>query len=89
MRGWITDGVYYKNEDESNRLKMGGGSWTVNMEECPEDIDAIEYRTFKGTYRISGPDARSVGFFRMLMGERKLVIPVSKWAFQEGGSCGE
>ena len=80
MRGWITNRTYFKNEDENQKLKMGGGSWSINLKEVSSfDVDNVEYRTHKAFYRIPFALAQSKGFVRMMKGEPKLIVPVKFW----------
>lgn len=79
MRGTFKDGVYTKKEDESQKLRMGGGSWSINLDELPVGTKIIEYITPFERYAISMEDAFKHGFTRMLGGEKKLIIPVKCW----------
>lgn len=80
MRGWITDKTYRKNEQEDGKLKIGGGSWTINLQEIyGKPINRIEYITPKAIYSIDYQEAVSVGFVRTFQGEAKLIVPIKYW----------
>lgn len=79
MRGTLKDGIYTKHEDEDQKLRMGGGSWSINLDELPEGTQVIEYITPKTSYVISKGDARRHGFVRVLGGEKKLIVPLKWW----------
>lgn len=80
MRGVLKDGIYTKREDEKNKLRMAGGSWSINLDELPsEGVRLIEYITPLTNYVITREDAMKFGFVRMLGGEKKLVVPLSCW----------
>tara|TARA_R100000995_G_C3481880_1_gene124429 strand:+ start:786 stop:1046 length:261 start_codon:yes stop_codon:yes gene_type:complete len=79
-RSYISDGVLVKYEKESSKLRMSGGAWSVNVDKFDlESINRIVYITEGYRYDISKDDAISVGYFRSLGGENKLVVPISKW----------
>lgn len=79
MRGVLKDGIYTKSEDEKQKLRMGGGSWSINLDELPAEATVIEYVTAIDRYTITKEDALRYGFMRMLGGEKKLVVPLSRW----------
>ena len=79
MRGILKDGIYTKYEDEANKLRLGGGSWSINLEELPSGTKLIEYITQSTTYVISREEANQHGFTKVLGGETKLVVPISQW----------
>lgn len=80
MRGILKDGIYTKREDEKNKLRMGDGSWSINLDELPsEGVRLIEYVTPLDNYVITREDAMKYGFTRMLGGEKKLVVPLKCW----------
>ena len=80
MKGIITNnGEYIKHEDEKDMLRMGGGSWTINLDWASEGVKVITYITEKNKYQITMEDAIKYGFERTFQGERKLVVPISKW----------
>ena len=80
MYGQIEDRHYRKKEDESQKLRLGGGSWTINLDELSgEDIDEITLITKIYEYNISYKTAFSKGFIRVLQGETKLVVPIKHW----------
>lgn len=79
MHGTYKNGIYTKREDESQKLRMAGGAWSVNLDEMPIDTRLIEFITPEQTYVISREDAVKYGFIRMLGGEKKLVVPLHRW----------
>lgn len=80
MHGQIVDRHYIKKEDESQKLMIGGGSWTINLDETyDKDIDEITLITQEYEYNISYSKAFSKGFIRVLQGENKLVVPIKYW----------
>lgn len=79
MRGVLKDGIYTKSEDENQKLRMGGGSWSINLEELPAAATVIEYITPSGKYSVSRQTAFEHGFIRVLGGERKLIVPLQWW----------
>lgn len=80
MRGWIKDTVYHKNEKESGKLRIGGASWSINLEEIKGlPITSIEYHTSEADYKISYDDAHAKGFVRVFRGEPKLIVPLKAW----------
>jgi len=80
MHGQIVDRHYRKKEDESQKLRLGGGSWTINLDEIDgKEIDEITLITEKNEYNISYTKAFSNGFIRILQGETKLVVPIKHW----------
>lgn len=79
-RGIVASGTYIKKEDERNMLRMNGGSWTINLDEIDgKDITMVKYITDRKSYWISLEKAITVGFERILGGERKLVVPLVYW----------
>ncbi len=79
MRGVYQDGIYTKHEDEQQQLRLGGGSWSINLEELPADAKLIEYITPSASYVVSREDALKHGFVKILGGEKKLCVPVKIW----------
>lgn len=79
MRGTLSDDTYTKKEDESNKLRLGGGSWTINLDELPDEAQTIRYVTSLRAYAIGRDDAFEHGFVRQLGGENKLVVPLKFW----------
>lgn len=79
MKGVIVKNEYIKHEKEADILRMGGGSWTVNLEWINPEIKVITYITEKNKYQISFEDAIRYGFERHFQGEKKLVIPLKHW----------
>ena len=68
-----------KREKESSKLRMAGGSWTINLDHLPELVQAFQYITDKCTYTIDRTKAFDVGWILVMQGERKLVVPVEHW----------
>ncbi len=80
MHGQIEDRHYRKKEDESQKLRLGGGSWTINLDELKDkEIDEITLITKDYEYNISYTKAFSKGFIRVMQGENKLVVPIKHW----------
>lgn len=75
----IIDGVLTKKEKEKDKLRMGGGSWSINLDEINKEPSSIKYITELTTYTISYADARLRGFIRVLGGEKKLIVPIKYW----------
>lgn len=71
---------YVKREKEASRLRLGGGSWTINLARVEGfDVAWVNYLTEVAVYRIAWKDANFHGFERELGGEPKLVVPVKFW----------
>jgi hypothetical protein len=84
----IECGILTKKENESKRLLLGGGSWTINIDKLGSDfysVNKFRYVTHRGVYEIGRFEALQHGFFRNLGGEKKLVVPVKFWEFKKGG----
>lgn len=81
--GTVEGSKLVKHEKESSKLRMGGGSWTINLDTLPEHVTDIEYVTDKATYRISRSEAFENGFVRILAGEKKLVVPLHFWIYEK------
>lgn len=79
MRGILKDKIYSKHEDEQQQLRIGGNSWTINLDELPDDAVLIEYITNSSRYVINRDVAFDKGFVRTLGGEKKLVVPIKYW----------
>jgi hypothetical protein len=80
MRGTVVGRVYVKYEKESGKLRMSGGSWSINLADINgKDFDSIKYVTEKSIYEISLEDAFRSGFERVFGGENKLIVPLIKW----------
>ena len=76
----IENNKMVKTEKESSKLRIGGGSWTINLDKVNlDEFDEIEYLTHKSSYTISKTEALSNGFYRTFQGERKLVVPLKYW----------
>jgi len=82
MRGILHDHIYTKYEDDQQQLRLGGNSWTINLQDLPADAVLIEYITPSTRYVINRYDAFKHGFVRKLGGEDKLIVPLKWW--QEG-----
>ena len=81
MYGQITDDTYFKREHERTKLRIAGGSWTLNMAELNNDVVNIIFTTNKGTYKIKYDKAKEKGFYRKFQDELKLVVPEKYWEF--------
>lgn len=79
MRGILRSSIYTKREKEDQLLRLGGGSWSINLKELPEEAILIEYITDKDRYVINRYDAFKHGFRKTLGGEEKLVVPIKLW----------
>ena len=79
-RVYIKDYVLIKYEKESSKLRMSGGSWTINVEKFPlAKYHTIRYITRQYVYDIDTEDALANGFFKNLGCEKKLVVPIKHW----------
>ena len=79
-RVYIKNHVLFKHEKESGKLRMSGGSWTINVEKFPlAKYHTIRYITRQYVYDIDTEDALANGFFKNLGGEKKLVVPIKHW----------
>jgi hypothetical protein len=79
-RAYIKDHILNKYEKESSKLRMSGGSWTINVDKFPlAKYHSVCYITRRYTYNISSDDALSNGFYKNLGGEKKLVVPIKYW----------
>ena len=84
MHGLIDGDLYIKKETEKGKLKMSGGSWTINLDEINnKDIKNIVYFTESNIYRISYSKAHQKGFVKHLAGELKLIVPIKYWRKEE------
>ena len=79
MKGVIHNGNYTKHEDEKDILRLGGGSWTINMDWITEGVHSVTYITPTNKYSIQMKDAIQHGFLRVFKGEKKLVVPLKHW----------
>ena len=80
--------IYIKNEDESQKLRMAGGGWSINLDELEgyesasrNEITDIHFETDKRVYKISYEKAKEKGW-EMILGqlkEKKLVVPLLAW----------
>ena len=77
--GIVKNNTYYKKEHEKTKLRMAGGSWSINMAEINDNIENIVYKTNKNIYKITLKKAKEVGFYRTFQGELKLVVPELNW----------
>lgn len=80
MRGILKGDIYSKYEEENQKLRLGGGSWSINIEKLPAGTKVVEYITPVHRYVITLKDAFTHGFTKTLGGERKLVVPIKKWS---------
>jgi len=85
--GKIIGKSYVKKEDEKQKLRMGGGSWSVKLDEIGESVENIIYVTGKGKYTIDRDVAIAKGFIRNMSTkgviENKLIVPIKHWDFKE------
>jgi len=81
MYGKIVGDTYFKHEFEKTKLRMAGGSWSLNMAELNDDVTDIVFTTQKGIYRIKYKKAKEKGFYRTFQEEVKLVVPEKYWSF--------
>ena len=81
--GKIKNDTYYKKEHERTKLRMAGGSWSINMSEITDNIKNIIYKTNKNTYSITLDKAKKLGFYRTFQDELKLVVPEKHWNINE------
>lgn len=80
MKAIVIADKLIKNEKENSKLKIGGGSWSINLDKIDlSDINEIEYITEKFRYTISTENAIGLGFIRILGGEKKLIVPIKYW----------
>ena len=78
-RGILQGNVYAKTESEKDKLRIGGGSWSINLDTLPKGTQHIKYDTEEATYELSMQDALIKGFTRVLGGENKLIVPLKYW----------
>lgn len=81
-RGIFQNGIYLKVEREKTKLRMSGGSWTINRNDCDltdPTLKVIRYVTELATYEITKEDALLYGFPMTFQGESKWVVPVKRW----------
>ena len=81
--GKVKNDTYYKKEHERTKLRMAGGSWSINMAEINDKIKNIIYKTNKNTYSITLDKAKEFGFYRTFQDELKLVVPEKHWNINE------
>lgn len=85
--GKIIGKSYIKNEDEKQKLRMGGGSWSIKLDEISDSIENIIYITSRGKYTIDKDIAIAKGFIRSMytdgVAENKLIVPIKHWNFKE------
>lgn len=68
-----------KREKEKDKLRMSGGSWTINLENEISHIEGFQYITETHVYEITKTQAFFNGFEKTFNGERKLVVPIKYW----------
>lgn len=79
-KSYINGDTYVKYEKESGKLRMSGGSWTINLDKINLDkVKIIRYITEKYNYQIKTDDATGKGYIRNFRGENKLVVPIAEW----------
>ena len=83
--GKIVGNTYIKKEDEKQKLRMGGGSWSINLAEISEIVKEIVFITSESKYRIDKEIAIAKGFIRPMSTngviENKLIVPIKHWKF--------
>ena len=79
----IVGKTYLISEHERTKLRIAGGSWSLNMEELNDEVEDIVFTTSKGKYRITYQKAKEKGFYRTFQGETKLVVPEKEWSFSK------
>ena len=81
--GKVVGNSYIKNEDEKQMLRMGGGSWSIKLDEVGDLVKEIVYITKKAKYRIDRETAIAKGFIRNMstngVMESKLIVPIKHW----------
>ncbi len=78
---YITDQTLIKHEKETGKLRMNGGSWTINLDKFPIDTyTKIVYITEKFRYEIDTTCALNNGFIKNFRGENKLIVPIKHWS---------
>ena len=81
--GKVVDDVYIKYEDEKQILRMGGGSWSIKLDEINGLVKEIVYITNKAKYKIDKETAIAKGFIRNMSTngviESKLIVPIKHW----------
>ena len=81
LRGQIKNKTYTKLEREKGKLRMAGGSWTINLDDVPlGEVDKIVYITESRRYEITREKAIEKGFEQKFKGESKLVVPERWWS---------
>jgi hypothetical protein len=91
-KGLVKKNTFVKFEKESAKMRMAGGSWTLNLDylekeygwsmdraSMEDSIKQFKYITKRCTYTISAFDAVMGGFVLNLRGENKLVVPIKLW----------
>ena len=81
--GKVVGNSYIKHEDEKQMLRMGGGSWSIKLDEIGDLVKEIVYITKKAKYRIDRETAIAKGFIRNMSTngviESKLIVPIKHW----------
>jgi hypothetical protein len=84
--GKIIDSTYVKFEDERQKLRMGGISWSIKLNEITKQVKDILYITKKFKYRININTALQKGFLREFstggVVEEKLIVPLKFWQLE-------
>lgn len=79
-KGALNGNVFVKKEKESGKLRMAGGSWTINIADTKGlVIEKFRYITENRTYEIPYHKAYGQGFIKSFRGEDKLVVPIKHW----------
>ena len=72
--------IYSKKEKESGKLRLAGGSWSINLDKVnPQEFEKIQYITESAFYEIDPATALTKGFIRSFGGETKLIVPEQHW----------
>jgi hypothetical protein len=80
---YIIDGTLYKYENEKDRLRMGGGSWSINLDEIgDETVHNIRFKTAKAIYAIDFETANKRGWIMQFGNENKLIVPLRYWTIE-------
>ena len=86
MHTQMQDNILTKKEKESSKLRLCGGSWSINLSEIKEltsinkvKVELIRYVTASHTYEILYEEALAKGFIRTFQGETKLIVPIKYW----------
>lgn len=79
MRGTIDGEIYIKHEDDQQQLRLGGNSWSINLQDLPDSATLIQYITPSMSYVITRDKAFKHGFIKVFNNEKKLIVPIKHW----------